>query len=183
MKCLVCKGSELEIKEVAPGLRTHNCSNCGGNWLRFEDYAHWRNNNTLEVESCDSENAYLPVNDSTNPKLCPDCGRILSVYKVSSSLSFKLEHCAVCNGIWFDKNEWENLKVKHLHNQIHKLFTDSWQNNLRFEERKEYFIKFYARKFGAEDYAKIKEIREWLNSKENKSMLLAYLMNNDPYKI
>ena len=39
----------------------------------------------------------------------------------------------------------------------------------------------YIKKFGLEDYEKIKEIRAWLNSKDNRAELRAYLLAEDPY--
>jgi Zn-finger nucleic acid-binding protein len=184
MKCLVCKNVDLEECELVSGLKAHNCSQCGGNWMKFENYIEWHNNNNnVQVEVEGGEKKYITVNDSMNAKLCPDCGRILTVYKVASNLNFKIEHCAFCNGIWFDKNEWENLRENKLHNKIGEFFTDSWQRKIREEERRQYFEDFYTKKFGVEDYAKIKEIRNWLNNNESKDMLLAYLMNKNPYKL
>lgn len=183
MKCLVCKDTDLKEHEIVTGLKTHHCHDCCGNWLRLGDYIEWHTHNHLVSDDKNTTNSYLEVNDSTNPKLCPDCSRILTVYKISNNLKLRLEHCAFCNGIWFDKNEWETLKENNLHDKIDKFFTDSWQKNLRDEERRTYFENFYTRKFGTEDYTKIKQIREWLDNSENKSMLLAYLMNKDPYKL
>ena len=183
MKCLVCKTVELEEYELLPGLKVQKCPDCGGSWMDFQDYIEWHNNNNVQIEDNNGDKKYLPVDDSTNAKLCPHCKRILTVYKVSANLNFKVEHCAFCYGIWFDKNEWENLRANNLHNKIGEFFTESWQKKIKEEERRQYFEDFYTRKFGEEDYAKIKEIRNWLDNNENKDMLLAYLMNKNPYKL
>jgi Uncharacterized protein conserved in bacteria len=183
MKCLVCKDIDLVEQEITSGLKVHKCNRCSGNWLRFGDYIEWRKNHYLDSREDSQERMYHPVEDSTNPKLCPDCERILAVYKVSNKLSFRIEHCASCYGVWFDKNEWENLEENDLHSQLEKFFTDSWQEKLRDEDRREYFDNFYRTKFGVEDYEKIMEVRFWLNKNVNKSMLLAFLVNEDPYKL
>jgi hypothetical protein len=39
----------------------------------------------------------------------------------------------------------------------------------------------YTGRFGAEDYAEIKRIRWWLETKMNREELLAYLIDRDPY--
>lgn len=187
MKCLVCKHENLRDHEITPGLDTKHCDQCGGNWLRFDKYIEWNRNSYIKFfdikDEPKEEKKYMEVSDSNNPKLCPDCGTILRVYKVASNLSFRIENCAYCNGIWFDKNEWETLKENNLHHQIHKFFTDSWQKKLREEERKNYFEEFYTKKFGKEDYDKVKEVRAWITDNKNKSLLFAYLMNKDPYKL
>jgi len=66
---------------------------------------------TLDIKT------HLPVNDIIQAKICPDCGRILIKYRVDNSLDFYVEHCGNCNGIWFDKNEWDNIKLNNLHDR------------------------------------------------------------------
>jgi Zn-finger nucleic acid-binding protein len=183
LKCLVCKNIELEESELSQGLKVNHCNTCGGNWLRFGDYLEWFSHHDIATDEADPATSHLQVNDSTNPKVCPDCGKILSVYKIANNLNFRLDHCVSCNGIWFDRNEWESLKENHLHDKINKFFTDSWQKNLREEEIKEHFVSFYKSKFGDEDFEKIKGVKEWLEHNENRSMLLAFLTNNNPYKL
>ncbi|MDP4088703.1 MAG: zf-TFIIB domain-containing protein [Bacillota bacterium] len=183
MRCLVCKDIDLEVAEIEPGLKVHRCSKCGGSWLRFDDYMEWNKQNDGRDEVSSSTSSGFVVNDSINPKLCPDCGRIMRVYKIDSSLNFGVENCGHCNGIWLDGNEWEALREKQLHNQINKFFTDTWQKKIQAAEREEYFQSFYRNKFGEEDYTKIKEIRVWLKENRNKDMLLSYLMSEDPYRL
>lgn len=182
MRCLTCKTNELEELYLEGGLKVYSCRQCNGKWMRFSDYLAWHNNSENRTSDEVDEN-FFPVEDSTNPKLCPDCGAILTPYKVSSKLGFMLEHCASCNGIWFDNNEWEAIKKIDLHHKINCFFTESWQKKVREDEKKDFMEKQYAKKFGEEDYEKLKQIKKWIDENENKSMLLAYLMNDDPFKL
>ncbi len=43
------------------------------------------------------------------------------------------------------------------------------------------FEAIYTERFGLDDYAKIKAIREWLQTHPNWNMLIAYLLDKDPY--
>jgi hypothetical protein len=61
-------------------------------------------------------------------------------------------------------------------------FTDPWQQKLREEEMRRRFDKMYLDKFGAENYARIKDIRAWLAEHPQGSSLLAYLTDKDPYR-
>ncbi|HEY5561184.1 MAG TPA: zf-TFIIB domain-containing protein [Clostridiaceae bacterium] len=184
MKCLVCKDVDLEESELSPGLKVHRCNSCSGSWLKFGDYLEWSNCHDIETVESNPASIHSQVIDSDNPKVCPDCGTILSVYKVANNLAFKLEHCATCNGIWLDKGEWTNLEENNMNHKINKFFTETWQKNLRDDELREYFEDFYKSRFGTEGYEKIKEVKEWLdNNDKNKSMLIAFLLNNDPYKL
>lgn len=184
MKCLVCSTENLEEIEITDGLKVQHCNKCGGNWMNFSDYFHWHNKNKIDFDTnetcCDN---YSPVEDSSTAKLCPNCEQYLRPYRVSSELNFSLEHCNCCNGIWFDKNEWENIKKNKLHHQIHYFFTDSWQTKVRYDERKKFFENLYIKRFGKEDYEKLKGFKAWIDESPNKSALLAYIMNNDPYKL
>ena len=42
--------------------------------------------------------------------------------------------------------------------------------------------RLYREKFGPEDYARIQEVRAWLEDNERRWMLLAFLQSEDPYK-
>jgi Zn-finger nucleic acid-binding protein len=182
MRCLVCKTNELEEQYLENGLRVYTCKDCEGKWMRFGDYFTWHNSNKNQSETA-MEDKYISVEDSTNPKFCPDCETILTPYKVSSKLDFMLEHCGTCNGIWFDKNEWESIKSIDLHHKIQNFFTEAWQKKIREEERREFLEKHYTSKFGPADYERLKQTKKWIDESENKSMLLAYLMNENPYKL
>lgn len=182
MKCPVCKNIILEKTNLMDNLYAFTCENCGGNWMRYEDYWKWYSQNTEEKVKWHEIKNHLDVLDSTNAKICPDCGRILIKYKVDNRLDFYLDQCGGCNGIWFDKNEWENLKLNNLHNQVHHFFTKPWQKKLREEAARDKFEDKYIKKFGRWDYERLKEIREWIYKSSKKSEMLAFLIDEDPYK-
>ena len=56
-------------------------------------------------------------------KLCPESGRILARYKILPDTEFYLDRCGHCNGIWFDKNEWDALVEHNLHDNVNEFFT------------------------------------------------------------
>lgn len=124
----------------------------------------------------------FPVLDNRVAILCPDCGRFLRRFKIWPDIEFNLDRCGGCNGVWFDKHEWQTLKYYKLHHQVNMFFTDIWQQKLRNEEMKRHFEKMYREKFGVEDYQKIKAIRTWLEEHPSGGSLLAYLTDKDPYR-
>lgn len=63
------------------------------------------------------------------------------------------------------------------------MFTDPWQKEMRDAMTKDTFTKHYEEKFGTEVYKRIKEIREWLYTSEFKDTMIAYLVDEDPYKL
>lgn len=195
MKCPVCRTNELNEKINESGLKVHSCNECKGIWVRYDDYYDWKTKeenehifkiDTLSIsQSTDSaeSNDYMPEYDSKKANLCPDCGRILIKYRVSKDIVFNVDHCGSCNGVWLDKNEWAVLVENNLHRKMNDFFTAPWQNRIKLEMTKNRFAEFYKKKFGDDDYNKLKEIREWINSNSLKNEIIAYLTDEDPYKI
>lgn len=183
MKCPVCKNIFLEKTSLLDELYAYSCKSCGGNWMRYEDYWKWHESNPNPANKPLDIKTHLPVNDIIQAKICPDWGRILIKYRVDNRLDFYVEHCGNCNGIWFDKNEWDNIKLNNLHGQIHHFFTKPWQKRIREEAARENLQDKYIKKFGRWDYERLKEMREWIYKQEKKNEMLSYLLDEDPYKI
>ena len=59
--------------------------------------------------------------------------------------------------------------------------TNVWQRKIRETSAKDSFVNIHHEKFGADVYAKIKEMRRWLNTQPHKADLRAYLMADYPY--
>jgi Zn-finger nucleic acid-binding protein len=183
MLCPVCKNAVLYDKELELGLKGHTCNQCSGNWVRFHDYMLWKEESSkssdLSVENQDYNLAY----DNRKANFCPDCGRILIKYKVSGAIPFYVDHCAYCNGLWLDKCEWEAIVGHNLQYQVNVFFTSDWQKKIRKEMTAQRFRESYSRKFGEDNYAKLKEIRKWIVESNQKGEILAYLIDEDPYRI
>ena len=63
------------------------------------------------------------------------------------------------------------------------MFTSFWQNEAQREARKKKMEGIYVDRFGADDYAEIKRIRYWLETRTNREELLAFLIDKDPYEV
>ena len=97
--------------------------------------------------------------------------------------SFTLDHCEGCKGIWLDRNEWEALKARNLHDDVNSMLTAFWQDEAQKEVRKKRMEQIYIGRFGADDYAEIEKIRAWLATRPKKQDLLAYLTDRDPFDV
>jgi Uncharacterized protein conserved in bacteria len=181
MLCPVCKNIPLEDKELNLGLKGHSCSQCGGDWIRYSDYDDWIKTSKILNPTGLLENGYSLEYDNKKANICPDCGRILIKYKVSGQLPFYVDHCASCNGLWLDRNEWNGIVKKNLQYQVKDFFTSNWQEKIRREMSKQRFEDSYRSKFGEEDYIKLKEIREWIYKRKLKGEMISFLIDMDPY--
>ena len=183
--CPVCL-IHLNRTLLDSNLPAFSCSNCHGIWISANEYLSWLAPGTLlPVDEIDIERDFetpFPVSDNDKALTCPDCGRFLRRFQIWPNSRFHLDRCSSCNGIWFDRNEWQTLQAQGLHKQINIFFTEIWQEKLRSEEITGRFEKMYMEIFGPEDYEKVKNIRNWLTNHPNGNRLIAYLTDRDPYK-
>lgn len=181
MNCPVCKTTELITGQLEQGLSSQHCPTCGGNWIQGGEYWKW-----VEVHGSEHAERLIEKEDLTlaEPGLpidCPECRFRMVKFLVGRGLNFTLDHCEGCKGIWLDRNEWEALKKRNLHDDLNLMFTSFWQTEANRTARKQRMEGIYTGRFGAEDYAEIKRIRWWLDTKTNREELLAYLIDRDPY--
>lgn len=183
MQCPVCKTKQCKPIELGDNLKAASCEACGGHWISHQNYSAWlkRHGDTLP-EKPFSE-VEFDVNDIRDAKLCPDCNQILLKYKVGHGLDFFVDHCPSCGGVWLDANEWNALQDKNLHDEIHKIFSTSWQSQIRGDQMARKLDQVYENRLGSESYEKAKDIRHWIHSHPQKQVILAFLADDDPYKI
>jgi Zn-finger nucleic acid-binding protein len=184
MICPVCKHSLSQHSLLESNLPAYQCENCGGIWISAQEYMRWlKQQKTVLPERPTEDVVNIPTWDTPQLKICPTCKHFLIRYRVLPNVQFYLDRCGNCNGVWLDKNEWEVLVEHNLHDKVNQFFTQPWQTKVREEETHAMLDKMYQEKFKPEDYAKLKEVRVWLKDHPQRSMLLAYLQADNPYKI
>ena len=181
-RCPVCKTNTLSPATLQDGLPAHRCERCQGVWISSNPYLAWLKTHGPDLPE-KAARTDLPTWDTRELKLCPDCSRIITRYRVLPDQKFYLDHCNHCNGVWLDKDEWTVLVERNLHDNLNSFFTKPWQDRIRREEARGVLDKLYIEKFGADDYARLKEFQEWLAEHPQRAMLLAFLQADDPYKI
>lgn len=181
-KCPVCSTTELSRQFLEAGLPAYECRQCGGRWISANEYLAWaKTQNHPPVDEADIHTPTLRT-DAARAIICPDCGHILRRYRIWPDVEFHLDRCGNCNGVWFDRDEWDALKVHHLHDKVNLFFTEPWQRRLREAEAHHRLEHMYLDRFGAADYAEIKRVRAWIRQHPHAAGLLAYLTDEDPYR-
>jgi len=183
-KCPACKTKYLKSAQFEDSLPVLTCSSCGGSWLRANEYSFWlrtQNAGSFDESIVREVSERFPVTESNKAAICPDCGHFLRKYKIGAKIDFHLDRCNNCNGVWFDRNEWESLKAADLHDEINKVFTKPWQQHIADEETTYKMDSIFSEKLGETDYQKIKEINKWLEENPNRNVLIAFLIDKDPY--
>lgn len=176
MNCPVCKSQALSHHELEHGLKACVCSQCSGKWIASYQYWKWKESSGRSLaEETPGTASNLAVEDNTAAKLCPECGHFMRRYPVGHEAGFGLDRCGNCGGVWFDRNEWESLKGRGLHDDVHKIFSEIWQRQVRDAEHVKAMEAFYREKFGAEGYQKAQEIKTWIETHPHQAELRAFL--------
>jgi Zn-finger nucleic acid-binding protein len=179
VNCPHCKTAPLEFCTLDPGLDGRRCAECGGTWIPSDSYRQWRERQEADLPEQTPVASDLKIEDSSIPKLCPDCGHLLLPYRIGHGLTFALNHCGHCNGVWLDRSEWEALMARNLHDNLHEMFSAPWQRQVREEERRAAMERIYLARFGEQDYAELRRIKAWIDSHPDRSSVLAFLAASD----
>ncbi|MBW3625389.1 MAG: zf-TFIIB domain-containing protein [Armatimonadetes bacterium] len=168
--------------KLEPGFPADRCPACEGTWIPAEGYRRWRERQPGDLPEQTEGTAALDVNDTRTAKICPACGHILLRYQVGHGIPFILEHCGQCNGVWCDRNEWETLKERGLHDNLHQMFAGTWQRQVRQEERRAALDRRYTERFGKADFEELQRLKAWISGHPLQAEILAYLNDPDPYE-
>lgn len=182
MNCPVCISSELTSTELETNLHALQCAQCGGNWIPGAEYWKWLEEHATDRPELVHENESLSLAEPGKPIDCPECRFRMVKYLVGRGLDFTVDHCQGCKGVWLDRNEWAALRKRNLHDDLNLMLTSFWQTGAEREARKKRMEQRYITRFGEEDYAEIKRIRWWLDTKTNREELIAFLTDRDPYE-
>ncbi|HLN97268.1 MAG TPA: zf-TFIIB domain-containing protein [Pyrinomonadaceae bacterium] len=183
LKCPLCKSPELSPTELEAGLRFFHCPQCRGNWVRGTEYFKWLEQHGPNLPERSGQAGGLSLAEPGNYLDCPECRFRLVKYLVGHGYSFTIDHCEGCKGVWLDRNEWEALKERNLHDDLNSMVTSFWQDAAEKEARKKRLEHIYISRFGAADYTEIARVRTWLATRPNRQDLLAFLTDKDPFDV
>ena len=117
------------------------------------------------------------VDDSKRPPLfCPESGAMLARYRVGHELSFQIDRSPVTGGVWLDRGEWEALKAKGLHDDLHLIFTAPYQKEIRSAALKERMVASFKERMGEADFEKVNEFKSWVASHTEGRAIRAFLL-------
>jgi Zn-finger nucleic acid-binding protein len=169
---------------LLPALR---CQQCRGQFVRGEHYFAWldrRDRAAAEGPSPQPTAASFAAAATTHDDsarralLCPDCGRLMTRYRVGHGTAFHLDRCAACGGIWFDAAEFETLRALALHDQVHFVFSAAWQADVAREQQVRAARDRLHARLGDADLAQLERLTEWLDAHPHRAELIAYLLDH-----
>ena len=115
--------------------------------------------------------------DSLEAKICPESGLLMQKYKVGSGFEFYLDRSPL-GSVWFDNGEWEALQSRNFHDEIHLIFTSSWQDSIRRDERKKADRDLLEGKLELDLLEQVDAFKNLLDSHAHRDLILAYLQRS-----
>ena len=175
--CPACGVRTLERAELQPLLPCFRCPRCAGQWIRGEHYFRWLEHPDRKHTDV-NPNVVGEPHDSKRAMICPECGKLLSRYRVGHGVSFSIDRCAGCGGIWLDANEWETLQQHHLEDRIHMIFSTAWQGQILREEQQKAFEQRLVSRIGDEHFAELKRVVAWVDTHPHRAEIAAFLLQH-----
>ena len=176
MKCPRCKTPDLKPTMIDENLPAAGCTSCHGSLVSLVYYRHWAETQKPPSESTSEDTTIsIETSDTTTALMCPKCGRVMMKYKLTGTVSNRLDVCSLCDEAWLDGGEWELLEALQLSLLMPAIFTDAWQRRIRREAVEGTRRQVLERLIGDDGVARVEEFKEWLAQNKHKSDIMVYL--------
>ena len=177
MRCPIHPHTSLEPQTIEPGIEVMTCPKCHGIWMSMAAYWDWRKTLKAPLPNLQAEQGGSDVAlvDSEAGKRCPFDGAFLIRHQVGHGIDFHIDRCGRCGGVWLDAGEWEALQQRQMHDDLHLIFTSSWQAEVRRQKRTKAEEDLLVRRLGESDYEKAVETKQWIESHKKNDTLPALL--------
>ena len=176
MNCPRCKTPELRPTMIEEDLPAMGCAKCQGSLLSLLYYRHWNETQLPSANATAADaTAHIETTDTLNAIACPKCTRLMTKYKLTGSVSNRVDLCSSCDEAWLDRGEWELLHALQLSHQMPAIFTDAWQKRIRREVSENTRRSILVRFIGEAAAIKVDEFRSWLAQSKHKSHIMTYL--------
>ena len=173
--CPTCRTATMTSGHLETGLQTEQCATCHGYWITSARYFSY-------LEQAQATPLAPPPPAATEPsgmKMCPACRKFMHYYPVGHGLSFGIDKCNTCGGVWLDAGEWEALVQATFHLHLHAISSDAWQEQVQQQVRTAHEEAAMERRLGHEDYARLVEVARWMGQHPHRAEILAYLQRPD----
>jgi Zn-finger nucleic acid-binding protein len=178
MKCPRCKTTDLAPTMIEEYLPAMGCGNCQGSLVSLLYYRHWAETQKPPTAPPSVPPTAVETADTTSAIICPKCARVMMKYKLTGTISNRVDVCSTCDEAWLDQGEWELLEALQLNLSMRAIFTDAWQRRIRHEMSEDTRRSILTRMIGAEGTAKVEQFKDWLAKNQHKSHIMAFLYRN-----
>ncbi len=177
MKSPVGSRKPMTLTELEDGLMAYRCEESGGYYIPSNCYMRWLSQQpaiTPHIPQSDEHEQPEPSDMPPQARICPESGTIMTRYKVGHGFPFMIDR-SITGGIWLDAGEWEALRARNFHDELNRVFTQSWQRTVRDTELQQSRRTRMEERFGADVLHRIDKLKDELQNHPNREELLAYL--------
>ncbi len=166
--------------QLEPGLDAFKCPKSGGHWIPLESYFIWQERSVSQTLPLPSDYEPQPAAAAfQRALLCPESGCLLVRYRAGHGLNFYIDRSPKTGGVWLDPGEWDALKSKGLHDELHLIFSAPYQKRLREELSNAQLQERFRQRIGEEDFERVKDFKAWLEQNPKRRDIIAYLLDGD----
>lgn len=171
-------GKVMEQVTLESGLQAYRCPLTGGHYIASGDYMTWLQAQPARLPHLpeSGEHGDLPA-DSSRTLICPESGTIMARYKVGHGFGFSIDR-SITGGVWLDVGEWEALKERNFHDEIHLVFTAPWQKHVRTAHAQATYEETLKSALGDELLERLTSLRSELMEHPHKNLAHAYLTDS-----
>src|SRR5690349_6697584 len=169
MKCPHCHTTDLVPTMIEEFLPAMGCGTCHGALVSLLYYRHWAEAQKEPATAASETPPRVVTTDTTEAITCTKCSRVMTKYKISGTVSNRVDVCNTCDDAWLDGGEWELLEALHLSHKIPAILTDGWQRRIRRELTAESRRSILVRMVGEEGARRVEAFGEWLDGSGHKS--------------
>jgi len=165
----------LQKVTLEQGLTGYQCPTSDGVYIPLAFYSDWLRKQPAKLEHLPESVSETAVAESDNPALlCPETGTLMSRFQVGHGFQFTIDRSST-GGIWLDAGEWEELKQRQFHDELHLVFTAPWQKNARDLLAAKHTEERLKERFGDELLAEIQQLKAKLAAHEYRDYAIAYI--------
>lgn len=165
----------MERITLESGLHAYRCPTTGGHYITTADYMGWLQQQPARLP-------HLPKTDftsvltskQTSALICPESGTIMQRFKVGHGFEFAIDR-SIAGGVWLDNGEWEALKERNFHDEIHLVFTAPWQKHVREDQAQEAYYSMLKSTLGIELFERLDALKTELADHPQRNPALAFL--------
>lgn len=160
------------------GLQALRCPDSGGHYITANAYMLWLIQQPARLEHLPQKSAAAAHahEDSTEVLVCPESGTLMSRYKVGHGFGFSIDR-SITGGVWLDGGEWEALRERNFHDEIHLVFTAPWQKQVRDDRAMDVYEAKLKSSLGEDLLCRLTELRRELASHPHRNLALSYITN------
>jgi len=170
-------GKPMVLITLDQGLMAHQCADSGGHYITAACYMRWLQSQPARLPQVPAatDEEHAPEEPET-ARMCPETETIMMRCRVGHGFSFSVDR-SITGGLWLDGGEWDTLRERNFHDEIHLIFTAPWQKRVRDERAQAVYETRLESVIGAELLGQLKFLRAELADHPDRAMAIAYLTN------